>query len=63
MQLAKIKNQFWIEFIVPLHRARTMHLNKEIQSYELVEVDSALNIEKSETQSEFEDRIKREGKK
>ena len=56
MWFTKITNKFWNEFIVPDWKAEEMILNKEItiKDCEVVEVETANNVEKPQTQAEFE---------
>lgn len=54
MKVAKIENKFGNTFLVPLFRAKAMQLNEEIVSFDIVEVDHVANLQKPQTQTEFE---------
>lgn len=54
MKVAKIVNNFGKTFLVPVHKAKSMSLNWQIEDFTIVEVDRAKNIITPQTQREFE---------
>ena len=61
-KFALVTNSFWVESPVPLWKAKEMMLAKEIEDYELIEVESATNLEEPQTQRQFEETLQKTSK-